>query len=998
MKSAAWLRHPRIVIACTALAVSFGVWCMSRLTVEEFPSCAPPILRISADAHGLDAASLADVVARPVDGVVETLPDVIYRHSVCDADGKFRMDVAFRTGTNCDSALAALRESVRRASPLLPAEVAGRLTVDVRPSEPAISYAFRAETPEAHRALGDFVMQRIRPAALRAEGVASVEIAGIGRTCVSIIPDAVRLSGLGLDGEAIIRAVRSADLRQSATALPGGAVRMSSFVRSPEDLENLVLREDATTGGRIRIKDVARVEVSREGEHVVFDGGEAVIISVFPKDVASAAKVAHRVTALLKDELGDLPQRTTCGTVRDADVTCQAFLRETSFVLLLSFLFVIVATFAFFRDWRTTLVVALAVPVSILVSFVLQSAAGVGLNALSLFGLAVVIGSLVDDSLVVIERMRVGMASGLRAREAAALAVRHSFAPVIAMTVVTVACYLPLTFVRGFASALYLQFAFTVSSAILTSAVVSLVLIPVLAVACGVPAARLKADSAVRGTPSVGWWRPVLAWLVVAVALAGVAPFAGDTPKTLFAESVGGFVLDVALPQDAKARETSSVCGKLERLLTERIPEQGLHVLTCTGSAPFSGNGENRARVEIVFDGNYLPNSRRETCLSAVIGCAAEIEALVPGAQVTVLENSAAKGVGRFNGLEFHLVGKGAVDCSERFRSEIRKIPGVAYAACSRPETRERTRLTVDVGRAEGFGITLDAVSSALFGMCGERRVAGFPFEDVSADVVLRQGRGAGDVSEVMLESATGASVRLSSVCRRTSEVTLTSVASFNGKDCVDFIVRPDRGESPERLVARISELADRSGLEVAWSGAALQEIVNHGGTRILLGMSLLLVYLLLTVWLDSWSRPVAIVAATLVSVCGAFAGLVFTGGTMNVYSQMALVTVVAFAVKSVSLLVGSRWMAANGVSKRQARMVVWTSLAGALPLLFSAGSGCVAQRAIGVVAVGGLVSLVALVLPMVPGLLGSMDRTHALLGSPVARMFRFRQGGKTGR
>lgn len=998
MKSAAWLRHPRIVIACTALAVSFGVWCMSRLTVEEFPSCAPPVLRISVDASGLDAESLADAVARPLDDVVATLPDVIYRHSVCDADGRFRMDVAFRTGTECESALAALRESVRRASPLLPAELAGRLTVDVRPPEPALSYAFRAETPEAHRALGDFVMQRIRPAALRVEGVASVEVAGTERTCVSIIPDDVRLSGLGLDGEAILRAVRAADPRQVMTALPGGIVKMGGFVRSPEDLLNIVLREDAATGGRVRIKDVARVEVAREGELVTFDGADAVTISVFPKDVTSAAKVAHRVAASLKAELDDLPRGTTWGTVRDADVTCLAFLRETSFVLLLSFLFVVVATFAFFRDWRTTLVVALAVPVSILVSFVLQSATGIGLNALSLFGLAVAIGSLVDDSLVVIERMRVGMASGLCGREAAALAVRNSFAPVIAMTVVTVACYLPLTFVRGFASALYLQFAFTVSSAILTSAVVSLVLIPVLAVACGVPGARLKADSAVRGTSSAGWRRQVLAWLVVAVALAGVAPFAGDTPKTLFAESVGGFVLDVALPQDVKARETASVCGKLERLLTERIPEQGLHVLTSTGSAPFSGNGENRARVEIVFEGNYLPNNRREMCLTVAIGCATEVEASVPGAHVTVLENSAAKGVGRFNGLEFHLVGRDAADRSERFRSEIRKIPGVSYAACSRPETRERTRLTVDAGRAEGFGITLDAVSSALFGVCGEKRIAGFPFEGGSADVVLRQGRDAGDVSEVMLKSATGASVRLSSVCRRTSEVTLTSVASFNGRDCVDFIVRPDRGESPECLVARISELADRLGLEVAWSGTALQEIVNHGGTRILLATSLLLVYLLLTIWLDSWSRPVTVVAATVVSVCGAFAGLVFTGGSMNVYSQMALVTVVAFTVKSITLLVGAGWMETNGVSRRQARMVVWTSLAGVLPLLFPAGSGCVAQRAIGVVAVGGLFSLAVIVLPLVPGLLGTMDRVHDLFGSPAARMFRFRQGGKDDR
>ena len=622
--SAFFITHPRMAWVVAIIITLVGGISLSRLAVAEYPSITPVTITVSATYTGASAKVLNDSVGQIIEDQINGVEDIWYYKSNCNDRGSYNCYCVFRPGVSSNIALVNVQNAVRRAESKLPAEVKqSGITIKKRPEDRMVLYMFMTDGREGGMdilELSNFVEKQVADSISRMNGVGLVETGG--RTySMRIWLDQTRLAGLNVSIAEIKSAIESQNVQAAAGTVGGEyASRHLTFklnvkgrLTSKEEFENIIIRNNPETGGQIRIKDVARVELAAKGYTTRgrFNENTAVSLSVYKTPEANAVETAGRVKQEVEKWIKRMPPGVVGVLADDSTAFTEVFLRETYITLVVALLLVVAITYLFLQDWRATFVPAIAIPISLLGSFTFFYVFGFTLNVLTMFGLILVIGSLVDDAIVVVENTQsLMLREGLSAKEAAAKSMTQITGAIIATTLVTLACYLPLAFYGGMVGMMYVQFAVTMCVALCLSTVVALVLSPVLcAYMLKKPDPNKRRillapfnwtlDMSRRGyLKFVGFFvrRAILTLLFFAAGCASVWFVSGKIPTAFLPKEDRGWITaNLRLSEGQSIDNTIEVVDKIhERAL--KIP--GVHAVSSTcGSSSMWGTGENLATI-----------------------------------------------------------------------------------------------------------------------------------------------------------------------------------------------------------------------------------------------------------------------------------------------------------------------------------------------------------------------------------------------------------------
>ena len=493
MLSHVFIDHPRLAIVLSIVVALSGALCLFRIPVEEYPEIAPTTIRISATYRGASAEVIAQTVAIPLEDEVNAVEDLLYYSSTCNNSGRYSCSVTFKSGTDSDMALVNLQNCVKRAESQLPSEVVrNNISVTKRNDDMLAMYSFSTDGRNLNlQELGDYVEKNIKEAVMRLDGVSTADIWASREYAMRIWLNPLRMAGLGISISDVSKAVESQNI-QAAAGTVGSEysnkylyykLNVDGRLKTPEEFNNIVIRSNPESGGTVLLKDIARVEIGAKtySYRTIFNGQEAIDLAIYKSPEANAVKTVDLVKAELDSWMHRLPEGVTCEIANDATAFTKVFMDGIKETLLIALLLVVLITFIFLQDWRATLVPAIAIPISLLGTFIFLYAFDYTINILTMFGLILVIGSLVDDALVVVENTQSLMQrEKLPAKAAAKKCMDQITGAIIATTLVTVACYVPLAFYGGMVGRMYLQFAFTMCIALCLSTFVAITLSPVL--------------------------------------------------------------------------------------------------------------------------------------------------------------------------------------------------------------------------------------------------------------------------------------------------------------------------------------------------------------------------------------------------------------------------------------------------------------------------------------------------------------------------------------
>ena len=493
MFSRIFIERPRLAAVVSLILLLAGGISLANLPVAEYPEIAPPTLFVSATYSGASADVVAQTVAMPLENEINGVEDLLYFSSTSSNSGSYSCSVTFRSGTDSDIALVNLQNAVKRAEAQLPSEVTKvGITVEKRGNDILAMLAFQTDgTSLSLNELVNYVNNNVKDALARLEGVSSSDMMSQQEYAMRIWMDPLRMSGLGISSSEIRSAVEAQNVQAAAGTLGAeGSNRYVSYklnvqgrLKTAEEFGEIVVRSDADSGRIVRLRDVATVELgsSSYAGSSTFNGKESVGLSLYRSPDANALATMNRIKAELATWEQRFPPGVSYSIAYDPTKFIVASMREMVSTLVVALVLVVLVTWLFIQDWRATLIPAVAIPVSLVGTFSVMYALGYSINTLTMFGLILVIGSLVDDAIVVVENTQGIMErEGLSAREAAIKSMRQITGAVIATTLVTVACYAPLAFYGGMVGAIYRQFAVSMCVALCLSTVVALTLSPAL--------------------------------------------------------------------------------------------------------------------------------------------------------------------------------------------------------------------------------------------------------------------------------------------------------------------------------------------------------------------------------------------------------------------------------------------------------------------------------------------------------------------------------------
>ena len=991
MFSRIFIERPRLAAVVSLILLLAGGISLANLPVAEYPEIAPPTLFVSATYSGASADVVAQTVAMPLENEINGVEDLLYFSSTSSNSGSYSCSVTFRSGTDSDIALVNLQNAVKRAEAQLPSEVTKvGITVEKRGNDILAMLAFQTDgTSLSLNELVNYVNNNVKDALARLEGVSSSDMMSQQEYAMRIWMDPLRMSGLGISSSEIRSAVEAQNVQAAAGTLGAeGSNRYVSYklnaqgrLKTAEEFGEIVVRSDADSGRIVRLRDVATVELgsSSYSGRSTFNGKESVGLSLYRSPDANALATMNRIKAELATWEQRFPPGVSYSIAYDPTKFIVASMREMVSTLVVALILVVLVTWLFIQDWRATLIPAVAIPVSLVGTFSVMYALGYSINTLTMFGLILVIGSLVDDAIVVVENTQGIMErEGLPAREAAIKSMRQITGAVIATTLVTVACYAPLAFYGGMVGAIYRQFAVSMCVALCLSTVVALTLSPAL---CALVLRRSGGQcapiflpvnrflDALRGRYLGLTGRLVrrggLTLGILGGTFLGVWLLYGHiSPSFLPMEDKGVIFCNVELPGDAVQERTDAVLATVRERLAA-IP--GIRsVMQVSGMSMLSGSGENAAMCIVELD-PWEERSAPQTRLSAIMG---QIQARthdIAAASIVAFTPPAIMGLGATGGASFDICGIGDIDASalatvtDAFVRDLSARPETMFAMTAYDAATPQLRLRLDREKAELLGVQAGTVFSTLQDVLASYYINDFTLSGNNFEVKLQAGADSRSslhhVEELLIPNSNGDMVPLSALGTLQYEVGPRQITRFNKMVAAEINAQSAPGVSSGDLYAAIEGIKLPAGYHIEWTGLSYQEKQNTGQIVFLMGLALLFAYLFLVAQYESWTIPVPVMLTVSFAVLGALLGLIVCGESMSIYAQLGLVMLIGLAAKNAILMVefskqereggkGIEEAALSGANLRfrAVMMTAWSFLFGVLPLVFADGAGAASR------------------------------------------------------
>ena len=1021
MFSRFFIDKPIFATVVSIFIVLAGLAAMRNLPIAQYPEIAPPVVTVTAVYPGASAEVIEQTVAAPIENAITGVEKMIYMSSTSGSNGSVQIQVTFDIGTNADQATVDVNNRVKQAEARLPEEVR-RQGVTVVKGSSAFLQVLAFYSPDSrydNLAISNYVTLNVLDQLKRVPGTTNVQIFGAKDYAMRIWVRPDRLTQLRLTPNDLIRALNEQNAQFAAGKIgqsPSNngqelvySITTKGRLADPHEFENIIIRANPD-GSNLRLKDVARVELASKDYEFIgrLNGTQTTLIGVFLLPGANALKVAEDVVKTVDEIKPRFPPGLVYSVPYDTTKFVKVSIEEVVKTLVIAIFLVVAVVFLFLQDWRATLIPIAAVPVSLIGTFAGLYMLGYSINTLTLFGMVLAIGIVVDDAIVVLENVeRIMHEEHLPARDAAVKAMREVSGPVIAIVLVLCSVFVPIAFLGGLAGELYRQFAVTISIAVVISGVVALTLTPSLCVLI------LKREHKVTWKPfrlfnagflvttrhyttGVGWMlrRAAIGLVLFLVMVAGATYLWFRTPGSLVPDEDQGFyIAAVILPDGATLERTDKVVGEvLEAIKSNPNNEDAV---AFTGFDFLGGYFRNNAATIFVTQKPWHDRPHVDTKM--VVGDLFMKTAHIREGLVLAFGPPPIFGLGTAGGFELYLQNRGEGGAQRlaqvmgAFMQRTMKDPNFAFVQTLwRPATPQ---LYVDVDRekAKALGVPLQELYGALAATLGNYYVNDFNKYGRTWQVLMsaepQYRNSPGDIGEIYVRSAEGPSAGSMIPLRSLANIRYASgpdsMNRFNNLPAVKLFGQAAPGVSSGQAIAE----AERVAAEVLppdfsydWGGASYQEKKSGGTSVIALGLAVIMVFLILAAQYERWSLPLSVLLALPFGTFGALAAVNLTGHTNDVYFQIGLVTLLGLAAKNAILIVQfaelkereglSPSAAALEAARLRFRPILMTSLAfifGVLPLAISTGAGAGARRSVGTGVMGGMLAATFLAIFFVP-------------------------------
>ena len=1015
-----FIRRPIFATDISLLIIIAGVVSQGALPVAKFPEIAPPTVQVTAFYPGANAKVVAETVAAPIEQEVNGVEDMIYMSSTSSDDGSYTLTVTFDIGTDMDMASVLVQNRVAIAEPKLPEDVRRQGVTTKKQSTSIIQFIALYSEDDSYSSLelSNFATINIKDELSRIRGVGSVNIFGAADYSMRVWLDPRKLKARSITTQDVVDAISQQNVQVAAGRIgqppaPQGTafeftVNTMGRLRDKEQFERLIVKT-ADDGRITRVEDVARVELGAKDYNRAsrFNGRECSTIAIYQLPGANALDLAQKVEATMArlQNSEQWPDGLDYAIPFDTTRFVEASIAEVYSTLYLAVILVVLVIFIFLQDWRATLVPCAAIPVSLIGTFAVLAGIGFSINMLTLFGVVLAIGIVVDDAIVVVENTSRHIADGLPSREAAEKAMEEMTGPVIATTLVLLAVFVPTAFMGGITGQLYRQFALTISGAVVISTINALTLSPAL---CGLLLRPSKehhnifarafnkvfdAATNLYGAIIGAFVRRVALVMIVFVALLGITGWGFTELPTGFlpTEDQGYAFLNVQLPDAASLERSDAVLSSLEEVIRDTpgvadwIAITGFSMLTST-------NSSNVGMAAIVFE-PWEDRTTAETSQDAIVANLRAAFREVQQAIVVAFIPPAIDGLGAAGGFQMQVQDRAdlglstlegaAINLVQQGSSQTRLASLNTAFRASAPQLFaeiDRTKVqTLDIPLSAVFGTLQAYLGSAyvndlnLFGRTYQVRVQadhGFRVrpEDIrSLDVRTRDGQMVPLGTVVNVEPTLGPPI--------VQRYNMYPTAQVNGEAAPGT----SSGQALD-IMQQIAAAALPPGMGYEWTGMSYQEKEAAGGQYVIFLLAVVFVFLVLAAQYESWTSPAAVISVVPLAALGVVIALFLRGSDNNTYTQIGIVLLVALASKNAILIVEfARERRAAGESIRDAAagaaklrfrailMTAFSSILGFMPLLVSAGAGAASRQAVGNAVVGGMIAATMFSLLFVP-------------------------------
>ncbi|RZJ03841.1 MAG: multidrug efflux RND transporter permease subunit [Brevundimonas sp.] len=1004
-----------------------GAFSYPLLPLSQYPEIAPPTIAVTAVYPGASAETMAETVAAPIEQEINGVERMLYVSSSSTSDGVATVTVTFEPGTNLDAAQVLVQNRVALAEPRLP-EPVRQIGVTVNKQQQDFLLIAGLTSPNGELSndyVGNYAQSVLRDRLLRLDGVGAVQVFGGGNYSMRVWIDPAKAAARNLTAQEVVGAMRAQNSSSAAGAIgqppfPTNAaafqlpVQVQSRLSDPEQFGDIVIKTDAE-GRTTRVRDVARVELGAQdyGIRGYFEGKRGVGLAIQQQPGANALETAKLVMDEIEAVKADLPPGMEISIPYNPTEFVAESVTAVQHTVFEAMLLVVLVVIVFLQTWRAAIIPIVAIPVSLIGTFAVLLGLGYSINSLSLFGLVLAIGIVVDDAIVVVENVERYIRQGLTPKEAAYRSMKEVSGALIAIGLVLISVFVPTAFVPGIPGIFYRQFAVTIASASMISLLVSLTLSPAMAALLLKPhdmhGEPTRKPGLLNGAVYYGGWagrrfnegfdwlsekygrltarlvRTVGIVLAIYVALLAVTAWrVVDTPTGFIPDQDQGFLIGVIqLPAGASLERTEAVMAKASAIIQKTEGVNGTVAFAGLDGASFSF-GSNSATIFVRLD----PFDERNDQQSAVALAGAITGATfgIEDANIFVIAPPAVQGLGNGNGFQMMV--------QDTSGSGYRALEGATFAmmgaAAQAPDQVSQVfstyntgspRVSADVDRDKALmmGVQPQDVFDTLGIYLGSAYINDFNFLGRTFRVTAQAEPSArddiADIANLRTRSASGAMVPIGSVATLNDDSGPARVVRYNLFPASELQGQPAPGVSSGQALNAMEGLAAKAlppGFSFEWTGLALQEKASSGGTTLVFLMAVVFVFLVLAAQYEAFTLPMAVVLIVPMCVLAAMIGVGIRGLDNNILIQIGLVVLIALAAKNAILIVEfakqaeeeqglNRWDAAIQAARIRLRPILMTSFAfifGVVPLMLATGPGYEMRQSLGTAVFSGMLGV----------------------------------------
>lgn len=1039
--------RPIIAIVLSLLMLVAGALAFFRLPLSEYPAVTPPTVQVTASYPGASPEVIAETVAAPLEQAINGVENMLYMSSQSATDGRMTIAISFKQGTDPDEAEIQVQNRVARALPRMPEEVQriGIVTEKTSPDVLMVVHMRSSDPRYDPLHVANFAKLQVRDELARLPGVGNVLVWGEGEYAMRVWLNPSQLASRGLAASDVIAAIREQNVAvalgavgqqpdaETATQL---SVKASGRLTTTEEFGNIVVKAGAD-GQLTRLRDVARLELGADSYSLRsrLNGEPAVAMQIFMTPGANALETSAAVRATMARLQQDFPAAISHQIAYDPNIFVRSSLQSVAMTLLEATVLVVLVVIVFLQSWRASIIPLAAVPVSLVGTFAVMHMLGFSLNTLSLFGLVLAIGIVVDDAIVVVENVERHIALGDTPKEAARKAMAEVTGPILAITAVLAAVFIPSALLSGLQGQFYQQFALTIAISTILSAINSLTLSPALAGILLKPHAH--AEHSGGQSTWLGSWpnaffarfnkafdglseryvmivrKTLRAGTIVAALYAGFIglTFAG------FHQVPGGFVpmqdkyylVAIAqLPSGASLERTESV---VSQMADTALAEPGVKDVVAFPGLDVNGSANlpNSAVMFIMLD-DFDKRASPELAAGAIAGKLMGKFSQIPDGFVGVFPPPPVPGLGAMGGFKLQIEDRAGLgfdalaEVQAQVMAKAMQSPELAGMLASFQPNGPQVDVSIDREKAKSMGVPLDQIYQTMQANLGSLYVNDFNRFGrtyrviVQADAPFREDPE--QIGQLKVRNAAGEMVPLSTLVtiRRTSGP--DRVMHYNGYPSVDISGAPATGYSTGEATAAIERILAETlppGMTYEWTDLTFQEKAAGNTASLVFGLSVVLAFLILAAHYNSWSLPMAVVLIAPLALLSAIAGVWLSGRDNNIFTQIAFVVLIGLAAKNAILMIEfARTRELEGIAPQTAileaarlrlRPILMTSIAfvaGVVPLVIASGAGAEMRQAMGIAVFSGMIGVTILGLVFTPAFYVAVRKLPG--SSPITR------------